>query len=265
MDIDVCWVGTATVLMEIGPLRVLTDPALNVTPSSRYAAGFGLHYRRTEVPRLPPEGLGRIDLVLLSHDEHGDNLDEAGRALLPTAGVVVTTESGAARLAATDAAGATRYVGLAPGETTTVSRDGFTLEITATPARHGPPGSLPLVGPVIGFALAWDGQEHGVVYVSGDTVHTAAVDALADELRVGTAFLHVGAATFPILGRVTMNGHGAARIVDALDPTVVVPIHQRGWSHFREPPAETIRTLADAGYADRLEVLIPGTWTTLSP
>jgi L-ascorbate metabolism protein UlaG (beta-lactamase superfamily) len=39
--------------------------------------------------------LAPIDAVLLSHDHHGDNLDAAGRALLPSAGAVVTTAPGA--------------------------------------------------------------------------------------------------------------------------------------------------------------------------
>jgi L-ascorbate metabolism protein UlaG (beta-lactamase superfamily) len=42
--------------------------------------------------------LGRIDAVLHTHDHHDDNLDSCGRALLPSAGVVVTTVSGARRL-----------------------------------------------------------------------------------------------------------------------------------------------------------------------
>jgi hypothetical protein len=33
--------------------------------------------------------------VLLSHDQHADNLDDGGRALLSTVPVVVTTASGA--------------------------------------------------------------------------------------------------------------------------------------------------------------------------
>jgi hypothetical protein len=42
--------------------------------------------------------------------------------------------------------------------------------VTATPARHGPPLSRPITGDVIGFALGWGGQEHGVLWISGDTV-----------------------------------------------------------------------------------------------
>jgi hypothetical protein len=36
-------------------------------------------------PAVAAADLGAIDTVLLSHDHHGDNLDAAGRSLLPTA------------------------------------------------------------------------------------------------------------------------------------------------------------------------------------
>ena len=39
--------------------------------------------------RLPD--IGSVDVVLLTHDHHADNLDASGRALLPAARVVITT------------------------------------------------------------------------------------------------------------------------------------------------------------------------------
>ena len=56
--------------------------------------------RRASWPdrRSPPADLDPIDAVLLTHEHHGDNLDTAGRALLPSADVVVTTASGCERL-----------------------------------------------------------------------------------------------------------------------------------------------------------------------
>jgi hypothetical protein len=53
-----------------------------------------------------------VDAVLLSHDQHDDNLDAVGRALLPVAGAVVTTTPGAKRLGR-------EARGLAPWATTT--------------------------------------------------------------------------------------------------------------------------------------------------
>lgn len=40
------------------------------------------------------------------------------------------------------------------------------LTITATPCRHGPPLSRPIVGEVIGFALAHEQQTDGVLWIS---------------------------------------------------------------------------------------------------
>lgn len=88
--------------------------------------------RKTQGPALAAESLGDIDLVLLSHDHHFDNLDHAGPRLLGTAARVVTTVAGAGRLGA-------RAIGLAPWESEEVpAPDGRMLRITATPARHGP-------------------------------------------------------------------------------------------------------------------------------
>jgi len=49
-------------------------------------------------PAVAASELGPIDAVLLTHDHHDDNLDPAGRALLPSADAVVTTVSGSNRL-----------------------------------------------------------------------------------------------------------------------------------------------------------------------
>jgi hypothetical protein len=46
---------------------------------------------------MPPRW-GSLDAVLLSHDQHDDNLDSAGRGLLPGADAVITTIAGAKRL-----------------------------------------------------------------------------------------------------------------------------------------------------------------------
>src|SRR5262249_39339024 len=157
---------------------------------------------------------GSIDAVLLSHDQHEDNLDPRGRELLPTAGTVVTTAAGAGRLG-----GNAR--GLRPGESTRLEAPGKeTLAITATPCRHGPPLSGPLVGDVVGFALAWEGQDQGVLWISGDTVLYDGLREAVGRLQVDTALLHLGSVRFPISGplRYTMNAAEAVELCGLLGP-----------------------------------------------
>jgi hypothetical protein len=66
-------------------------------PGRRYTFGWGSSSRKLTGPAIAAADLGSIDAVLLSHDHHGDNLDTAGRALLPAAGVVLTTVAGGLR------------------------------------------------------------------------------------------------------------------------------------------------------------------------
>ena len=97
MDCRITHIGTATLLLEIGPIRLLTDPVFD-PPGGNYYFGYGTSAKKLTAPALRLEQLGKIDAVLLSHDHHEDNLDRAGRAFLPLARQVLTTSAGAKRL-----------------------------------------------------------------------------------------------------------------------------------------------------------------------
>ncbi len=250
--------GTATLLLEVGPLRLLTDPALDPA-GQRYRFAPALASTKTVEPRVPAGGLGALDAVLLSHDHHADNLDPTGRALLPSVARVLTTRSGARRLGGNAAP-------LGPWDTTTITaRDGFTLQITATPARHGPPGIGLVDHETIGFLLAWSGQRHGPLWISGDTVYFSGIDELARRTRCGTAIVHLGAVGFGLTGplRYTFDGAGAARAAKAVGARTVIPVHYDGWTHFREDRAGSETAFARAGLADRVRWLDPGVGTSV--
>lgn len=229
-EITITHIGGPTLLIEAAGWRILTDPTFD-PPGGRYFFGWGTYSRKLAGPAIAAADLGRIDAVLVSHDHHEDNLDAEGRKLLPAAGTVVTTVPGAGRLGGTT-------IGLVPWQTTTLEAPGRTpIEVTATPCRHGPPGSKPIVGHVIGFALKWEGQQHGVLWISGDTVLYDAVKEVPRKLDVGTAVLHLGGVTFPWLSgplRYTMNAAEGVEMTRLLDPTTVIPIHYEGWKHFRQ-------------------------------
>jgi L-ascorbate metabolism protein UlaG (beta-lactamase superfamily) len=224
-------IGGPTVLIELDGWRLLTDPTFDA-PGRRYAFGWGSSSRKLTGPAVPAEQLPPIDAVLLTHDHHGDNLDDAGRELLPSAGVVVTTRSGAGRLGG-------RAHGLDFWETTRLDAPGrVAIDVTATPCRHGPPLSHPVAGDVIGFALRWEGQAHGVLWISGDTVLDDGVREVASRLTVDTALLHLGGVRFPITGpiRYTMTARDAIALIRLVRPRTAIPIHYEGWKHFQEDP-----------------------------
>ena len=245
-------IGGPTVLIEIEGLRLLTDPTFD-PGGDRYTFGFGTSSEKFGPPAIGVADIGRIDAVLLSHDEHEDNLDRAGREMLPRAGEVLTTEAGAKRLG-----GNAR--GLAPWKTTEFSAPGApTVRVTATPARHGPPLTRPFVGHVIGFLLEWEGQ-NGALWVSGDTVWFDGLEEVGRRADIGTALMHFGAAKFGMTGpvRYTMTGAEGARAARELDIERVIPIHYDGWKHFTQGRPEVETAFEEAGISDRLDWLPAG-------
>jgi L-ascorbate metabolism protein UlaG (beta-lactamase superfamily) len=266
MGVRLTHVGGPTVLIELAGWRLLTDPTFDPA-GGKYRFGWGTGSEKLAGPALAPADLEPIDAVLLSHDHHDDNLDAAGRALLPQAGTVVTTVPGAKRLGG-------NVRGLAAWEKTTLEADGRTpLEIVATPCRHGPALSHPIVGEVIGFGLRAEdpddvdraavlagtgeeapaGKERADLWISGDTVLYDGVRAVAGRLDVGVALLHLGGVRFPISGplRYTMNAAEAVELAELVAPRVAVPIHYEGWKHFRQGRDEVEAELARAPAAAR--------------
>ena len=249
-QIQITHIGGPTVLIAIDEWRILTDPTFDPAGGD-YHFGWGTGSRKTSGPAIDAADLPPIDAVLLSHDQHEDNLDAAGRALLSDAGVVFTTRVGARRLGA----GA---VGLVPWTTTSLATTGRpTIEITATPGRHGPPVSQPITGDVIGFALRWEGQEHGVLWISGDTVLYDGVRQVASRLQVSVALLHLGGVQFPVTGplRYTMTAHDAIELCQTLRPCTIVPVHYEGWRHFLQGRAAIEEAFSQAPEAVRNAVI----------
>ena len=240
-DVRITHIGGPTTLIEVHGWRLLTDPTFDA-PGRRYNFGWGTASVKLTGPAIATAELPPVDAVLLTHDHHADNLDDAGRALLPSAGAVVTTVSGARRLG--DGAR-----GLAPWATTLLEAPGRpTIEVTATPCRHGPPLSRPITGDVIGFALRWEDQEHGALWISGDTVLYDGVRHVAERVDVDLALLHLGGVRFPITGplRYTMTAADAVQLCGLIRPRTAIPVHYEGWGHFRQGRAAIETTFATA-------------------
>jgi L-ascorbate metabolism protein UlaG (beta-lactamase superfamily) len=246
-------IGGPTVLIEIGGFRLLTDPTFD-GPGTYQLPHVTLEKRAG--PALAAAEVGRIDAVLLSHDQHADNLDNVGRDCLGAVPAVLTTRAGAERLG-----GATR--GLAPWQTVEIAgADGGHLQVTATPARHGPAGIEPLSGDVIGFLIGLD-QPGDAIYVTGDTVWYDGVAEIARRYRPRLVILFAGSAKTRGALRLTMDANDAIETAHAFPYAQIVAIHNDSWAHFTETREDLERAFAALGLADRLRRLKAGVGVTM--
>jgi L-ascorbate metabolism protein UlaG (beta-lactamase superfamily) len=250
-DLTFTHIGGPTLLVESAGVRILTDPTFD--PPGEYPLPGRTLVKRV-APAIPIKALPPIDIVLLSHDHHKDNLDEAGRALLPHAGIVVTTRSGAQRLGG-------NAVGLEPFQRHAIDVRGHKIEVVATPARHGPPGSEPIVGDVIGFLVSIDSQP--LLYISGDTVLYEGLDDIKNYGTPVVGILHMGrASTRGML--LTMGAAEAASLARELRLKHVVPVHYEGWAHFTEPVDDAKAAFSESAFDGEVHWLTHGKRESIS-
>jgi L-ascorbate metabolism protein UlaG (beta-lactamase superfamily) len=231
------------VLIELGGVRLLTDPVLR--------PGFA-HIRRHAAPPAPDVG-ARVDAVLISH-LHLDHLDV--RSLRRLDGSVrLLVPRGAGEFLRSR--GFSHVEELAPGE----SRDVDGVEVVATPAVHDG-RRWPVSGPraiPIGFVA----RGARSVYFAGDTDLFGEMDGLEPGLDL--ALIPVWG-WGPTLGPGHLTPERAARAAQLLRPRTAVPIH---WGTFRPlsrrmgdrltaPPREFAHRVAELAPEVVVRVLEPG-------
>ncbi|WBB62188.1 MBL fold metallo-hydrolase [Streptomyces sp. WMMC500] len=231
------YVGGPTALLQLGGVRLLTDPTFD--PPGEYPGG-GRRLVKTAGPALAPADLGPVDAVLLSHDQHADHLDRAGRECAAAAPLVLSTVSAAKRMGGpVRALPAWESYAIGP------------VRVTAVPAQHGPPGSAHLTGEVTGFVLTGDGLP--TVYVSGDNASLDVVRTIAARLGpVDIAVLFAGAAP------ATLTSEHAAAAAAALGAHDVVPLHFEHWEHVTQGADSLVAAFEVAGLGHRLRLPRPG-------
>lgn len=250
------YIGHATVLIDIGRIRLLTDPIL------RDRVFFLQRHGQNAAPGLlaerPP------DVVLLSH-LHYDHADLPSLRRLPSTTLVLAPRGSGTYL--------TRWAGvqvheIAEGDRVHVAD----VEISALPAEHSWGLSVPR--PMTN-CLSYVVRNELSIYFAGDT------DLFAGMHQVGTDF-DLDLALLPVWGYSHRVGAGhltpltAAQALMRLHPRVAVPIH---WGSLRFIGPDSVWESADhlvtppvafADHAARLapqtevRVLQPGEWTVLN-
>jgi L-ascorbate metabolism protein UlaG (beta-lactamase superfamily) len=219
----VTYVGGPTAILEYAGLRILLDPTFD--PPQTYPSD-GEPLTKTTGPGVDAAELGAVDLILLSHHEHEDNLDYSGRELVLRTPTLSTAKAGVDL--------GKPVIGLDCWEEHRIGN----VTVTAAPALHGPPGAERLVGPVIGFML--ESPDEPTVYVSGDNASLELVQQIADRFpSVDVAVLFAGAARVPSIdAALTLTSADAAKAAGILGAHSVIGLHTEDWEHFSESRAE---------------------------
>lgn len=260
--VRVTYLGGPTYLLEVGRFRIISDPGFDPQGTQRNE-GPGHLLTKVMAPPIPVHAIGRIDIALVSHAQHLDNLDNEGRKLLGRVGRTLTTPASAAMNLP-----GRNVQGLSPWESTVVGNvHGEKLKITAMPAVHtSNPDLREVVGEVTGFMLEWEGQTTGAFYISGDTVWIDEINEIARRYKVNAGILHLGSANVPAVGDnfLTMNAVDGVRASKVLGLRNVFPAHFEGWRHFREGAWFIEREFTNAGLTDALHMLRPGEATNVT-
>ena len=253
MNLTITLIGGPTALIEIDGFRLLTDPTFD-GPGDYQLPHVKLE--KLTGPAMSVRDVGAIDAVLLSHDQHSENLDHSGRDFLAEAKRVLTTEAGAQRLGG-------KTEGFAPWTSTELKKGGQSLTVTASPARHGPAGIEPLSGDVIGFVVESSKAGSRPIYISGDTTWFDGVAEVAKRFKAGVVLPFAGAAQTRGPFHLTMDTNDTIETARAFPDAVIVPVHTDGWAHFRQNANDLRATFDTLGFGPRLRILQPGVATII--
>ena len=240
----VTWLGHSTVLIELGGVRLLTDPVLRERL---------LHMRRM-APAVDPALLTGLGAVLISHLHH-DHFDVPSLRRLDRAATQLLVPAGSGRRAARR--GFAKVIEVSPGDRTDLGA----VSVLTVPAVHGGQ-RYPLAAKTeaLGYVVEADGRR---VYFAGDT---DLFDGMTELGELDLALIPVWG-WGPKLGAGHLDPERAAEALALIEPRIAVPIHwgtlfpriNRDRNHrLTAPPHEFAATAARVAPAVDIRILSPG-------
>ena len=260
VNVELTFIGTATVLLRHGAFTLLTDPNF-LHRGERAYLGLGLSSRRLTDPALDIDELPPIDFVVLSH-HHGDHFDAVAAERLDK-DLPIVTEPHSARKLRTQ--GFRHPVALDTWQSHRLQRGADEVTITALPGKHAPQPLQALLPPVMGSMLEFrrDGEVTLRLYISGDTLM---FDGLREIPRrypdIDLCLLHLGGTRVAGI-LLTMDASQGVEALRLIRPATAVPIHYDDYTVFRSPLDDFRRAAAEPGlddtdivYVDRGETVV---------
>ncbi len=264
-DIKFTWVGGPTFLLNIGSFKLLSDPMFSEGPVAFIMNGHP-STGEDNAPILraapvPAVDLSKLDLVLISH-LHSDHFDSvAQRELHKDKALVAPTD----QLDSPKLAAFKDRKPLGWWEEMVLEKGSEKLRITGLPARHSHDQETNKeLGIVNGYAFQYtSGNFTYTIYWTGDTVWFDEMLKIKEQLgKVDLLVPHMGAVGKDgPWGLMTLGSEEASKVVEIIQPTVVIPIHHHTFSHYTEPISLLAEKLSNN--PAQLQVLSEGQTTTL--
>jgi len=246
------WLGHSTVLLEMGGLRVLTDPVWGARASPLRLAGP----KRFQPVPVALKAMPHIDLVVISHD-HYDHLDYPSVGELARRGVPFVTSLGVGAHLQAWGVPAERITELDWWESHRLP--GSDLVVTAAPSQHFSGRGLKDRNATLWSSIVLRDQHHGVFF-SGDTGLTTEYTTIAQRLGpFDLVMLEVGAFD-PSWGDIHLGPANALAALKLLGGGVLLPVHWGTFSlamHAWDEPIETLLHLAQQPGAQGAQLLLP--------
>ena len=239
MTFSITLIGGPTALIEIDGFRLLTDPTFDAP------GAYQLPHVKLEKLVGPAVTRGRRSAKSMPCCSATTSIPTI--SIIPAATFsksakrVLTTEAGAKRLGG-------KAEGFAPWAVTELTgRDGRSLTITATPARHGPAGIEPLSGDVIGFVRDARTNQAAARSISAATPSGSTASPRSRGASRPAWCCRSRARRRPAGPSIspwtpTTRSRPRARFADA----VIVPVHTDGWAHFSQNAERSARHLRHA-------------------
>lgn len=252
---QITYIGHATLLLEVGGVRVLTDP--------NFESSLGRFLPRVSAPGIELDALPRLDAMLLTH-AHADHLSFESLDRLPR-DVPLYAPPVVARWLADK--GYRHAVPLAPGGGTSVGDTALRLHAERATHEGSRYGFDRWRSAANMYLLETDGES---VFFAGDTALTPTTHALVERVlwaygrELDVALLPIGWAPAwkPGFRRGHLTGEDALALFDTLRARAMMPYHWGTFHHVTSTAHDAIDRLRThlGAYErrERVHVIEPG-------
>ncbi len=255
MKISFQWIGGATVILEIGKMRIAMDPCL--APKGTIQDYFWFKSKRIEDPIYNDTDFDSIDLWLITHN-HEDHIDKTGLSKIKEDTLVVSNSNAQKLL---KSAGKNNILTLPWKQKMSITTKEISLTVESIPAIHGiNPLSALFAGKVNGYLMTITyKREKKTIYFTSDTVYKSKVIKTLQGRKINLMVPNMGAAKQGSwIMTLTLNAIMLKKMLKVLNPEMVIPIHYGTFEHYTEPIEKTLE-LEDS----RIKTLTVGSKVTL--